>query len=347
MKLSDWLQSCTVEDIVLSKTKKTDMFYSVPSSSALIDVMWLLGTLDISAITIYETDSAETAEDTGQGCHWCSHPKRLYTKILTAADLLKHLFDALGSLSKNFEHDIKNIETECLQRPISDILHSKALASRTQPIFVSMSDNLVRLLDIWVDSKEPGFSSQRVLIGNEHNVVGIVTMADLLHYVFVNAHQLPQVMQVHALPALYPGTKTPSPIQEENLVEEDEKAWIALRKLVHTSCSGVLGIIDSLNGTLIGSMGPMDFLPSKEKNEVYQMVGSLNLSVANFTRHVCKNPTRMIDAVTFREQMTLEELIERLLKLRVHLLWRLGLTGHVIGMVTVYDILNYLKQSSR
>jgi CBS domain-containing protein len=341
MKIKDWLQSNTVADVMLSKTKRSHTFYSVPNTCPIADVMVLLGSNDISAIAVYD----EVMGDSGF-CHWeCS--KRSYKIILTAADILKFFFETITCL-KARNVSSHQIESECLDLPIAAILESLDLIERKSPLFIKKEEKLCELLEIWIEAPEPDFSSHRVLVGNEENVEGVVTMADFLHYVYVSAHQLQEVLQVHALAALYPGTKTPSPIQSQSLIVDTEKTFEVLKRLVHSSCSGVVGIVDGINGTLLGSISVMEFLPVKSKSEIFIIIDSLEKPIFSFTKNVCNNPAaRLVDVITFREQMNMEDLIQRLLKLRVHLLWRLGFTGHVIGMVTVHDILKYLRSCSR
>lgn len=328
MKLSEWMKNSTVDDVLKAKPReKYGSFLCISVNDTIWEAMWLLGRNDIMALCVY------TEED----------GKRTYQYVLTINDILQKLRHYLNQQSDWKKVDANRIKAEFLERPVDTVV--KMEASDSLPVFVQRTDHLCNLVNLWVE--ESSYSlARRVLIGDEHEVTDVLTMADFIHYCFVSAHQLPEVMLAQALPALYPGTKTPSPISSSSLVDENESAWDALNKLLDFMPVQVVGITDTIMGNLIGYLSSMDFMPSKNKNDIFRILASLPKPVASFVQNICQSPSRMIDAVTFRDHMTLEQLIERLLKMRVHMLWRIAFTGQVIGVVTAGDILAYFKRCS-
>jgi CBS-domain-containing membrane protein len=333
MRFSEWLESNTAEDVLLAKTPNSDDFASISTEDTIWKAMWDLGSHDISAVTVY---SKGTGGD----------DVKTYSYILTINDILNYVKSFLDRCSADDLKCSEWIKKECLDHPISKLIESVGPeTARLKPVFVQPDTTVAKLIEIWVE--EQAYSaSHRVLVGCEDSVHDVLTMTDLIHYCFVNSHQLSDVMQAHALSALYPGTKTPTPFSSNSLIDETESAWSALQKLLDASPVQVVGVTDPCNGNLIGYLSSRDFMPSAHSDQIFCIIKNLHKSVAQFVRSTSSSPSRLIDAVTFRDNMNLEQLIERLLKLRVHMLWRIAFTGQVIGMVTAIDVLRYFKRCS-
>lgn len=325
MKFVDWLLQNTVDDLLLSKTTKSDAFVTLSSNETVWDAFWILGSNDISAVSVYDERDATT-----------------FRFILTINDLLLALKIHLGS-TENAIKDEQLLKCKFLDTPVGELMVQSQYKYHPEPIYVDLDCNLRELIRLWI-SQDMYASSHRVFVGCARKVKDVLTVTDFLHYCFVNAHKLDDVMQVHALSALYPGSKTPSPLSSSGIIDAKDTAWSALNKILDFFPTHVVGITDSLNGNLIGYLSSMDFMPSETPADVFSLVSHLDQSVASYVKNICKGTTRMIDAVTFRDQMTLEQVLERLLKLRVHMLWRIAWTGQVIGVVTAMDILMYFNR---
>lgn len=331
MKFSDWLQSNTVGDVLLAKTPNSDDFTAISIDDTIWKAMWGLGSHDISAVSVYSNDLDADG-------------RVIYQYIITINDILGYVKNFLNRSSCDNLKCSEWVKKECLDLPVSKIIETLSHeVERIKPVFVQRETTILQLIEIWVE-KQAYNASHRVLVGCENNVHDVLTMTDLIHYCFVNSHQLKDVMQAHALSALYPGTKTPSPFSSSSLVDETESAWSALQKLLDSSPIQVVGVTDPCTGNLIGYLSSMDFMPIAHRDQVFSIFSNLHKSVAQFIRSTSSSPSRLIDAVTFRDTMTLEQLIERLLKLRVHMLWRIAFTGQVIGIVTAIDVLRYFKR---
>ncbi len=333
MRFQEWLQANTVNDILLSKTCTTDTVLTISRDDTIWNAMWAFGHNEISAIAVYTTVEDEKEK---------TMATRRYEHILTINDVLEYLYNYLEH-SRCKPIPDEELKDTCFNLRISEYIRLHRSEHHPQPIFVKSSCNLRNLVEIWI-GKSAYTSSHRVFVGSETDLQDVLTITDFIHYCFVNSHQIQDVLQAHALPALFPGTKTPSPLGSSGLVEDTETAWVALRKLLDHAPTQVVGVLDNYTGNLIGYLSSMDFLPCCFPDEIFKVISHLNEPVSTFINLVCKTPSRAIDAVTFRDNMTLEQLIERLLKLRVHLLWRFSFTGQIIGVVTAIDVLRYFKR---
>lgn len=332
MRFNEWLETHTVDDVLRAKTEKSDNFLSMPVEGSIWDAMWIMGSNDISAISVFTRNE--------------NHPGILsFDYIITINEILAFIRLFLQDDLTTKKLDVDGLKKNCLKLPMSQLVEAlQDKADKLKPIFIQRDSKLSALVDIWICDTAYD-ASHRVLVGSRRDVEDVVTMTDFIHYCFVHAHQLPDIMQAQALSALYPGTRTPSPLSPSCMVDERDTAWNAMQKLLDASPLQVVGIKENSSGTLVGYLSSMDFMPCVDVDQIFEIIASLECTVNKFVRFVTKSPIRLIDSVTFREHMTLEKLIERLLKLRVHMLWRLALTGQVIGVVTAVDVLRYFKRS--
>lgn len=324
MRFREWLESSTIDDVIKAKGTRSKDIDRMSTEDRIWDAMWYFGREEVTSIGVFSAETNKTD----------------FIQILTINDLLQHLVEYLKI---NDTVNLETFEKEFLQLPLCSFMTCKTEDS--QPLFLGRETCLRKLIDTLAESQEYNLGN-RIFVGDKDNIEDTVSVKDLVHYIFVCSHSIQDILQAHALPALYPGTKTPSPLSSSALVESSESAWTALKKLLDFCPFQVVGITDPSTGNLIGYLSATDFMPAENQQDIFPLVSNLKLSVAEFSRLICKTPTRLIDAFTFRDNMTLEQLIERFLKLGVDMLWRIAFTGQVIGVVTTYDLLNYFKRCS-
>lgn len=162
----------------------------------------------------------------------------------------------------------------------------------------------------------------------DNELIGILTMRDVLHYVYLYGYHLNYLMErpidqiiLSPLPSLFP---------KESTAEYCRKALLS---------EDIIGIIDS-KGRLLASVTITAFANEEEED--------LDLPILEYLVHVSgltRYEWQPVQFVNVQGRLTFGDLLKRLLQSPAHhYLWKLGDTGSPIGIIGIWQLLRFIRQ---
>ena len=195
------------------------------------------------------------------------------------------------------------------------------LLTKVPAISMSLTDCIRDLIWRW---DELDWLVPIVLIDSDDDVSGIITVADLLHYLYIYGYHLGWLVKQPAsrldwtstLPLLYGG----------------ETAESGLVMLLDESSSGVVGLTDR-RGTLVGNMTLQCFTKPSE---------DLDLPLRDYLHNL--DDSADYSLVTCGELLTYGDVLKKILQHQAHHVWRLDEYGRPVGIIHLRQLLSFIKQ---
>ena len=269
------------------------------------------------------------------------------TGVPVVSDGKQDVFGIL-SLANLFEFIVENNE-KCLKSllstKISEISRNVHIKRATQ---LREQTNLLHLLlDMWdgkcrLDCDE--FDCQHLLIRCADGHTEVITPIDFLRFLFIACNFKSRFLQEAAASEIKNGLT----VDENSMAATEESATIALKRLLKHH---VLAVIDEETGSLQAGLTVVDFLPSSgDLSLPIALLQDRNTTLFRFLQEV-KNPRFLIDLepILIHEHYSVGDLIEKLVRLKVHQLWRVSNDrfNRPIGTVGATEVITFLAKSIR
>jgi hypothetical protein len=188
-------------------------------------------------------------------------------------------------------------------------------------VLMSLTDCVRDLIWRW---NELDWLPPIVLLDDGNEVSGVVTVADLLHYLYIYGYHLSWLVKQPASRLDWTSTLP--------LLYEGETAESGLGMLLDESSSGVVGLTDR-RGTLVGNMTFQCFAKPSE---------DLDLSLREYLYNLGDSADYSL--VTCGELLTYGDVLKKILQHQAHHVWRLDEYGQPIGIVHLRQLLSFIKQ---
>jgi len=193
--------------------------------------------------------------------------------------------------------------------------------------FVPLDDDKNNLLDAMLLCGEHTLRRVPVVHGPSGDLINIITQSALVQTLCTNLDLLESV-----------GKKT---LRELNLalpgrvlsVTDKDQLRAAFYKIKEYNVSGV-PVLDSENGQIVGNISARDVRLVALAKEVYRL---LNMPISVYLDVV--NNGAVNSAITCTPDDTIEEVIKRLVRSRIHRIYVVDSTMHVIRVISLRDVI--------
>lgn len=223
------------------------------------------------------------------------------------------------------EFDLDKTLGECIQREPSIIKKSQMIPSDT---------TLLDLLSLWhrqVDWVPPLLVTNVPSgTGNVKEIIGVVTPADFLHYIYVYGYHLEELIGEPAAKLSWS--------DQYMLLSYRDPADVCLEHLVHRPLqSDVIGILDH-RGLLCLNLTFNSFLPLRR---------DLDLPIRDFAElSHSHSHSGSFETVTCSSGLTFGQVLHKVLMNRAHFVWRLDVGGKPMGIVHLGHLIAFVKYAS-
>jgi CBS domain-containing protein len=203
------------------------------------------------------------------------------------------------------------------------------------------------LLDMWdgkcrLDSSE--FDWKHLLIRCADGRIEVITPVDFLRYIFIYASSKSRFLHEPSSSQIENGLT----IDENSMAATEESATIAIKRLLKQH---VLAVVDKDTGALQAGLTVVDFLPSsRDISLLLSLLQDQNITLLKFLQEV-KNPRYLLDLepILIHEHYSAGDLIEKLVRLKIHQLWRVSNDRfhRPIGTVGATEVIAFLAKTVR
>ncbi|PJF18035.1 hypothetical protein PSACC_02177 [Paramicrosporidium saccamoebae] len=178
-----------------------------------------------------------------------------------------------------------------------------------------LEDSISRLLELWDDDwLDP-------IILMDDLVAGVITAADVLHYLYIYGYHLDCVMDLSATKLDW---QSDPPLLPHNC-----RASECLQTLLAPTSSGVVGLVDR-RGLLVGNVTLADF---------HSVQDELALPITVYLED--GTPPSLL---TCSESLTCGDVLKKILQHQAHHVWRLDSYARPVGILHLHHIISFLKR---
>lgn len=185
-----------------------------------------------------------------------------------------------------------------------------------------LEDTILTLLSLWDDDD---WLDPIILKNHLVNVAGVITSADVLHYLYVYGYHLKSIIELPAMELDW----EPNP----PLLSNNTKAIDCLRALLEPSSPGVVGLVDR-RGLLVGSVTLENFIYPQDV---------LELPINLYLEDDGSSPPSLL---TYSEKLTCGDVLRKILQHQTHYVWRLDSFARPVGVLNLRNLITFLKRSA-
>ncbi len=317
--LVEILKNSQISSLIRAKPTKSKQLVTISETGTILRALNIFVEFDITAVPVVSEGGPEIFG------------------ILSLADLFKFIVE-------NEEKSLEGI----LSTRISEISRKVKIKRASQ---LREQTNLLHLLlDMWdgkckLDCSE--FDCQHLLIRCADGHTEVITPIDFLRFLFISSSSKSQFL--HDTPST--AIKNGLVVDENSMVATEENASLALKRMLNCQSQHVLALVDENTGALHAGLTVVDFLPSSGDISLpIALLLDRNTTLFDFLQEV-KNPRFLVDLepILVHEHYSLGDLIEKLVRLKIHLLWRVtnDRFHRPIGTVGATEIISFLARSVR
>lgn len=259
--------------------------------------------------------------------------------------------DVLGIISVHnlLEFVVSQINKDAdviLECKISDITNKIHMKRASQ---IREQTNLLHLLlDMWdgqcrLDCAE--FDCKHLLVKCIDGHLEAITPTDFLRYLFVASDSKSRFLHEESSKSVPCGLR----IDENTIATQDDPAIAVFKRLLQNE---PLAIVDGETGTLQVGLSVVDFIPSlnKDLKLAIQLLQNINVKLYDFLKIIAHSRFMQdLEPILLHDRFTVGDLIEKLIRLRIHQLWRVSNDRfkRPIGTVSAGDVIGFLAKRVR
>lgn len=303
--LVDVLRNSQISSLIRSKSIKSKQLVTVTDNDTILTALEKFVQFDISAIPIF---SLERKDIMG---------------MLSVLDLFKFIILEQRSQEEEEEGTAGSNLKDLLETKIGEI--SKTVQLKRASQLREQTNLLHLLLDMWdgmckLDCRD--YDYQHLLVRCIDGHTEVITPIDFLRFLFISSSSKSDFLRDTCSNQI----KNSRQVDEASTAVSEESAQIALRRLLNCEPHHVLALVDSETGALQAGLTILDFLPASSNGDTaipFFLLQDKNLTLFHFLQAV-KNPRFLInlEPVLIHEHASLGDIIEKLVKLKIHQLWR-------------------------
>lgn len=294
MILGQWLAEHTAEDILKARKRSTEVYF-VKEEDTISTCLGIFEHYEINHLLIEGTENG-----------FCSIGPML--KWLTLEDVVKVILE-------------EGPNKLCCSLPLIPC------------ISLPKSITIKELISRWERSNNVDHDEERpsrrpapfLLTDPDGGMLGVITVSDLLHYLFLYSCQLGPLVDEPIFGLCW--DRVP-------LIYHGELAEIFLAQLLDHHSLGVVGIIDR-KGSLLGSITLPDLLPLDQEALTLPLRQYLAINNHNIL-------TLGGMMATCAEKLTFGEVLGKMLQQKSHHVWRLDDAGRPLGVIYLHHMINFI-----